>query len=148
MKGRKRKLNLATDSSVLLSCISYNIGHRLAAARRRVLGTSSRHTATLEEEERVWHTLNEQLSPASHFSTARRYSNAQSSRKRRQSMRSRPSVAAGGADSEYEHGSEEPSASTRTSPVIKRRRVASVDPFASATPSKPLSKMTKAEVGS
>lgn len=118
----------------------------LAAARRRVLGTSSRHTATLEEEERVWHTLNEQLSPASHFSTARRYSNAQSSRKRRQSMRSRPSVAAGGADSEYEHGSEEPSASTRTSPVIKRRRVASVDPFASATPSKPLSKMTKAEL--
>jgi len=60
-------------------------------------------------------------------------------------MRSRPSVGVEGGDPEYQ---QEPSASVRTSPAAKRRRVTTVDPFASATPSKPLSKMTKAEVSS
>ncbi|KAL4079612.1 hypothetical protein J3A83DRAFT_4211031 [Scleroderma citrinum] len=117
----------------------------LTVARRRVLGTSSRYTQTPGEEEQVWRALSEQFSPVSHISGSRRYSSAQSSRKRRQSMRSRPSIGVRNGELESENESEGPSTSARTSPA-KRRRITNVDPFASATPSKPLSKMTKAEL--
>lgn len=117
----------------------------LNVARRKVLGSSAKHNPTPEEEGLLWRSINQQLSPASHISRgSRRYSDVQSSRKRRRSVRSRRQ-SRGGMTEDEDH-SEAPLASEYTTPVSKRRRTTAVDPFSHPTPSKLLSKMNKTEL--
>lgn len=117
----------------------------LNAARRRVLGSSAGHKPT--PEELLWRSISHHFSPSSNISRAsRRYSDVQSSRKRRRSGRSRPVSRAGGGMTEDERDSEASFAPQRTTPVSKRRRTTTIDPFALPTPSKPLSRMNKTEL--
>ncbi|KAI6040909.1 hypothetical protein EDC04DRAFT_1393727 [Pisolithus marmoratus] len=118
----------------------------LNATRRRVLGSSTRHVPTLEEEDQLWRSISQQFSPASHISKgSRRYSDVRSSRKRRRSGQSHPLSRGVGGTTEDEGDSEAP-ALEHTTAISKRRRTTVVDPFALPTPSKPLSRMNKAEL--
>lgn len=116
-------------------------------ARRRVLGSSTGHKPTPEEEDLLWRSISHHFSPSSNISRAsRRYSDVQPSRKRRRSGRSGLVSGGGGGMTEDERDSEAAFVPQHTTPVSKRRRTATVDPFALPTPSKPLSRMNKTEL--
>ncbi|KAI6116314.1 hypothetical protein F5141DRAFT_1102531 [Pisolithus sp. B1] len=119
----------------------------LNVARRRVHGSSAGHKPTPEEEDLLWRSISHHFSPASNISRgSRRYSDVQSSRKRKQSTRSRALSRGNGGMTEDERDSEASFVPQRTTPTSKRRRTTIVDPFTLPTPSKPLSRMNKAEL--
>lgn len=110
----------------------------LSVARRQVFGSSTGYLSTPEKEEQVWRTVNEHFSPAPYLSGARRrHSSVSSGRKRRKST-------LGGVS--WEIGDEDEQRSISASPLIKRRRTTDLNSLAFATPVKPTSKMSKAEL--